>query len=704
MVGLETLKKVGIGTLAKAKDLFVDARSELKEHVWNPLSPVDSAEEIQQQHQQSLLPEEIETIQKDQAMRQGMIKIGDSYVDPLFSGGMKRIVGGVVKKAAPKVFKGFSDLSTHVLDKLKGVGETSEKFILDTMQNVKGKLGIKQPEQNIYINALFDTVQGGRVNANDFANRVKQDLLPLTFKNAKESKPGIAIPLGEETLYKGVSLPASEKGNVLNYSEHIFESPIETSAGYTHFKSRTDNYFGHTRIEDMADNSTRRVIEVQSDLFQKGNLEREGYNYAKMEYDSPNEMPESFILRNKELEKLNPYKDIWHERLIREEVKQAAVDGKTKLQFPVGETAMKIEGLGQDVNNFRILYEDIETPAGMRPSGSKALTPDNIEVGARLSQNDGMEEWIVTDVLGDGRFKAITKYNMDSYEKIPTGHSDDIARYKENDKETFDISGKVDKSNPIYQFYESEVGKYLQKKYNATKFKDEQGVEWWQLNVDPSVAKQPVKAFGAGLLPGIKSIFTDTEETKQYDGFKTETKYPSLLKQLRGEPAIDYKRIENEEQNIDSESSPKVSKTLSDIHGPYHELDDGTTVRPVREKLKSAIDSAYQSTPSTDKGVIEAILMKESSMGTNSSNKNPDIGKYAWLVGFTKIAKQELIRNGFNPDLDTPEGAIEAMARYWDLKDDNYDSPMDAYNHWYSSGKLTPEQLQEFGTMVEYYS
>ena len=46
--------------------------------------------------------------------------------------------------------------------------------------------------------------------------------------------------------------------------------PIKTSAGTTHFGKESDSYFGHTRIEDMADNKTRRVIEVQSDLYQKG--------------------------------------------------------------------------------------------------------------------------------------------------------------------------------------------------------------------------------------------------------------------------------------------------------------------------------------------------------------------------------------------------------------------------------------------------
>ena len=65
------------------------------------------------------------------------------------------------------------------------------------------------------------------------------------------------------------------QGKVASYQEVIYESPIANSAGSVHFSYQTPNYFGHTRIEDMADSKTRRVIEVQSDLCQKGRLEGE---------------------------------------------------------------------------------------------------------------------------------------------------------------------------------------------------------------------------------------------------------------------------------------------------------------------------------------------------------------------------------------------------------------------------------------------
>ncbi len=112
------------------------------------------------------------------------------------------------------------------------------------------------------------------INVKEFADRVKSELLPL--KTSKQINP----------RYEHISLPSELRGNVKNYAENVYESPIKTSAGDVHFPSYSSssrragtdeakNYFGHTRIEDMADNQTRRVIEVQSDLHQKGNMQRE---------------------------------------------------------------------------------------------------------------------------------------------------------------------------------------------------------------------------------------------------------------------------------------------------------------------------------------------------------------------------------------------------------------------------------------------
>jgi hypothetical protein len=211
---------------------------------------------------------------------------------------------------------------------------------------------------------------------------------------------------------------------------------------------------------------TRRVIEIQSDLFQKGRLANErdltasvegkAYDKAIAEGRAETATKESLaagFARDEGLEKLKAYENTWPPRIIQEEIRDAAKAGKTKLQFPVGETAMKIEGLG-DARNWAI--RDEATP--------RFATPNDLKIGKEIS--DGLNgRWIITDVLGDGKFKAMPSEML----KPTAGLSVEelIAKNKnspswESFKESFDISGKVDTSNPIYKFYENCTERLIQ--------------------------------------------------------------------------------------------------------------------------------------------------------------------------------------------------------------------------------------------------
>lgn len=412
-----------------------------------------------------------------------------------------------------KEFKNFNDLSTKLLTKLEGKTTVSKQFISDLTNSPD----LKQAERDLIRKALED--EGDKVNVTEFANKVKSELLPLKRNLPSEVRQDIG-----DYRYESVNLPEELRGPVANYSENIYQSPIKTSAGNVHFGNEP-NYFAHTRVEDMADDTTRRVIEIQSDLFQKGRLESEylkdsNRNPIGMSVDETrlrnNGWTEDQIARAKsrytntdsllnerqaELSKLEPYRNTWHERIIREEVKKASQDGKTKLQFPTGETAMKIEGLGER-NSWNLVTPNIED---FRP-----LKVEDLKVGQQVA--DGSTPWIITDVLGDGKFKAVPKSREDLIRLDNDARSAwfDLKNGKENVKlpdslrvyeETFDISGKVDTNNPIYKFYEKEVGKYLKNKYNAQLVTDAQGVTWWELPLQKEYGTQPVEAFKKGLVP-----------------------------------------------------------------------------------------------------------------------------------------------------------------------------------------------------------
>lgn len=416
-------------------------------------------------------------------------------------------------------------LTTKLLERLKSATK-SETVTKQFIEDLTNQADIKQPEKDLFRKILNDTKESN-INVPTFIDKVESELLPLKRKHSlgeydKEAGDYV-YPNGNR--YESVTLPSEQRGPVANYSEHVYESPVKTSAGDVHFNNEP-NYFAHTRIEDLPDNKTRRVIEAQSDLFQKGRLEAEGramgdvYGYAD-ETGKAHAMPAA--QRKAELSKLEPYRNTWHERIIREEVKQAAKDGKTKLQFPTGETAMKIEGLG-----------DTQSWFGLVDGKYEKLTPERLKVGDEVAQGQWNQgQWIITDVLGDGKFKAMQARQFSNFgvldhgvtpqqyldipafekrlvQKNGEGARDWINQQIEGRKkflnensETFDISGKVDTNNPIYKFYNKEVRRYLTNKYGAKEIVDPQGVSWIEVNVPKDAAKMPIEAFGIGALPFI---------------------------------------------------------------------------------------------------------------------------------------------------------------------------------------------------------
>lgn len=384
-----------------------------------------------------------------------------------------------------------------------------------------------------------------KIPVQEFADKVKAELLPLNVKSSDVYKPDTGPSHNPDAMesegsftpkYENISLSPESKGNVANYKENIYESPIATSAGNVHFNYNTKSYFGHTRVEDMAPDSykpgefspspseegtTRRIIEVQSDLYQKGRLEKEQDYLGKagdmtIRGGSVKEAEENLALAKKnkesegmisafehdlskaknraiEISKLQQYNNpTAHFRMVREEVKQAAIDGKTKLQFPTGETAMKIEGLGE-----RNRWMNVNG----KMSGSD-LKPEDLKVGKEITEYDRADlmpsdKWIITHVSDEpGRFQAIPKDVWDDIHETNMSESTRESALENSDRaETFDISGKVDTNNPIYRFYEKDLGRYLKNKYDAKLITDKQGVSWYEMNVPKSAANEPVTAF-----------------------------------------------------------------------------------------------------------------------------------------------------------------------------------------------------------------
>lgn len=194
-------------------------------------------------------------------------------------------------------------------------------------------------------------------------------------------------------------------------------------------------------------------------MYQKGNLEREtkftpdytfrkqveeslsksdkekynaAYNFINSQGSNAPDSAKNFIERvekgfiskmetkkGQEIAKLQQYNDpTAHFRMIREEIKKASQDGKTKLQFPTGETAMKIEGLGDNGQGWGY--------------NSLILKPTDLKIGIEVRRYS--EDWIITDVLGDGKFKAMQKDKLfkDFKTQFPKISEEEITNFMQN--------------------------------------------------------------------------------------------------------------------------------------------------------------------------------------------------------------------------------------------------------------------------------
>jgi hypothetical protein len=156
---------------------------------------------------------------------------------------------------------------------------------------------------------------------------------------------------------------------------------------------------------------------------------------------------------------------------------------------------MKIEGLWQEeavwLRDFQRKGETWYT--------SKILKPDNLEVGTEIVRWGGewdinfipSDKWIITEVLWDGKFKAVPK---EIYNGLADEIKKDVSKYDIREVESFDISGKIDTNNPIYKFYENELQKYL-KRFGSQRVTDDKGVSWFEVPIKEEYGKRPVQAF-----------------------------------------------------------------------------------------------------------------------------------------------------------------------------------------------------------------
>lgn len=255
-----------------------------------------------------------------------------------------------------KEFTGKTDVSYNVvLNALKGAG-------------------LKEAERSLIENVLV----------NDFAGHSKINLAQLEDAIISELLPLEVVESDSYADY-GASQVAMEDAQQIT---HIYDSPVKHGVVGHFSSSGVQGLFGHTRV--WSKDGANYIAEIQSDFFQKGrdNTTRptkEGVEealqilekyygieskpalsqdvissmstgnggfllYQALKKSSGDDWYNSTrdeLLRQQELGeqlvKLTPYKNIWHERMIKEEIRLAALDGKKELYIPTPYTIAHIE-------------------------------------------------------------------------------------------------------------------------------------------------------------------------------------------------------------------------------------------------------------------------------------------------------------------------------------------------------------------------
>jgi hypothetical protein len=235
-------------------------------------------------------------------------------------------------------------------------------------------------------------------------------------------------------------------------------------------------------VEDLADNQTRRVLETQSDLMQRDRLDalRENdlrslqtwFNFSNssiglgnspdqafqsIKFSSPDLLKKHNIQSFEDIEKtiakltkeaeekkdtlydkLVPYENHWWKRILREEIKQAANDGKKKVQFPDGETAMRIEKhLNEDSAWKYSLDNHDEVVNGLNYAPD--ATPNNLKVGKILYGPHTDAPWIVSKVGEGGKFNLLQKWMVnEEMERLRIQYDGEGYQRAASEKELFE--------------------------------------------------------------------------------------------------------------------------------------------------------------------------------------------------------------------------------------------------------------------------
>lgn len=223
---------------------------------------------------------------------------------------------------------------------------------------------------------------------------------------------------------------------------------------------------------------TRRILEVQSDLFQKGRNNqdlvgnKEGYNVEGVGQMQDLEEKPSNEQQNQFLQLLNKDNN-WVTFFVQSIIQDSAKKGYEKVLFPAGDTAAKVEGHMTLENYIKTKQDRLA------------------EVNKELEKIDDIN--YVKEVIDYDRENG--DFGLDPGEELPPPDYVNAQKAMRNKRQSEitqlnreiedGLAGRT-KFGAINKFYEKDIANILKKRgYNAQRITDEHGNQWYEVNISP---------------------------------------------------------------------------------------------------------------------------------------------------------------------------------------------------------------------------
>jgi len=317
------------------------------------------------------------------------------------------------------------------------------------------------------------------------------------------------------SYYSNLTVPGGT-----NYTENEIATPDITPSIKGHAQFATENGIGWFRSDDkgkdlgetkevnMSDlpddiddqfetkkvltpTKTRRILEVQSDLFQKGR-DKSKLAQNKINFDNDDFMGDDFIedtIGNQFLQLLNKDNN-WVTFFIKSIIQDSAKKGYEKVLFPKGETAAKIEGhetIAEEIKrlDYKLSQEKSKIKINITITNVNSFPINEHKENYAVKYKD---KYYLVDILiseGDSPgWEEITESKFNQYLIDVQNGNNPIIKDLELRKQELKSQG-IEKLKPIESFYENTVTNILKKQgLNPNIITDEHGNTWNEITIN----------------------------------------------------------------------------------------------------------------------------------------------------------------------------------------------------------------------------